>query len=178
MYNECRHIKTNGVRCHSPALSGHAYCFFHAKLHGGLKSGNAAPKQPIQFPPLEDRRAVQISVSQVIDAIASSRIDHRTATLLLYAIQIGVQAIPRQEKDDDDSETVREVCSEQNGELIAPENEKCEPAFDCDACARKEDCIHPDLINYRSVKRIFTRYKKGHDFMDQKDRDREAKYRP
>ena len=106
MYSECRHIKTNGVRCHSPALSGHAYCFFHAKIRGNLKPEKAASSQPMQFPPLEDRRAVQIAVGQVIDAIASSRIDQRTASLLLYAIQIGVQAIPRHEKEDE-SDCVR-----------------------------------------------------------------------
>jgi hypothetical protein len=29
----CRHIKTNGKRCGSPALSGLIFCFFHRELH-------------------------------------------------------------------------------------------------------------------------------------------------
>ena len=28
----CRHIKTNGKVCNSPALTNHAFCYFHRKL--------------------------------------------------------------------------------------------------------------------------------------------------
>jgi hypothetical protein len=29
----CRHLKTNGVRCKSPALNGEPFCYFHLRLH-------------------------------------------------------------------------------------------------------------------------------------------------
>ena len=29
----CRHIKTNGIRCQSAALSGESFCYFHERLH-------------------------------------------------------------------------------------------------------------------------------------------------
>ena len=29
----CRHIKTNGLRCQSPALTSDPFCYFHARLH-------------------------------------------------------------------------------------------------------------------------------------------------
>ena len=29
----CRHLKTNGLRCQSPALKGEPFCYFHARLH-------------------------------------------------------------------------------------------------------------------------------------------------
>ena len=32
-YAVCRHLKTNGRRCQSPALTGGALCFFHRNLH-------------------------------------------------------------------------------------------------------------------------------------------------
>jgi hypothetical protein len=175
MYSECRHIKTSGTRCHSPALSGHAYCFFHARLHGVIELQNADPKQVIHFPPLEDRRAVQFSVGLVMDAIASSRIDQRTASLLLYAIQIGVQALPRNQKENE-YDRVRETCCEEDGELMAPEVDHCDPSEDCDGCEIKDECIHPNRINFRGLKRIYTQYRNGYDEMDRKEREREARY--
>ena len=29
----CRHVKTNGLRCQSPALNGEPFCYFHVRLH-------------------------------------------------------------------------------------------------------------------------------------------------
>jgi hypothetical protein len=29
----CRHLKTNGLRCQSPALNGETFCYFHLRLH-------------------------------------------------------------------------------------------------------------------------------------------------
>jgi hypothetical protein len=174
MYCECRHIKTSGERCHSPALRDNSFCYFHANLHRITKSKASLPSQPMQFPPLEDARAIQIALSQVIDAIASSRIDHRCAGLLLYALQIAAQVTPRRNKDDD-PETVREVCSEQDGEVIATERPRCEPGIDCDKCRAKNKCLSLQRINHRSLKKIFTSWKNGQDISDQKNRDREAK---
>ena len=33
MYQICRHIMPNGFRCHSPALRGMPFYYFHARLH-------------------------------------------------------------------------------------------------------------------------------------------------
>jgi len=32
-YPLCRHIKTNGIQCKSPALTAGLYCFFHERLY-------------------------------------------------------------------------------------------------------------------------------------------------
>jgi hypothetical protein len=34
MYEECRFIKSNGLKCQSPAMRGCLFCYFHAQLHG------------------------------------------------------------------------------------------------------------------------------------------------
>ena len=91
MFNECRHIKTSETRCHSPALRDSGLCYFHAKLHRIAIADKSLPAPPMKVPLLEDAGAIQIALGQVIDAIASARIDHRTASLLLYALQIGAQ---------------------------------------------------------------------------------------
>ena len=33
MYPECRHVKSSGRLCDSPALSGSHWCYFHKRLH-------------------------------------------------------------------------------------------------------------------------------------------------
>jgi hypothetical protein len=33
MYPECRHIRTSGATCSSPALKGSHWCYFHARLN-------------------------------------------------------------------------------------------------------------------------------------------------
>jgi len=38
MYQLCRHIKTNGQRCQSPALLGSAFCYFHSRVHTMAKA--------------------------------------------------------------------------------------------------------------------------------------------
>ena len=36
MYPECRHIMPDGAKCHSPAMRGMAYCYYHTP---GRRSG-------------------------------------------------------------------------------------------------------------------------------------------
>jgi len=59
MYFECRHIMPNGARCHSPALSGTAYCYFHTP--GRHSAQGRAQMKPIRLPALDDRAAIQIA---------------------------------------------------------------------------------------------------------------------
>ena len=74
MYMICRHIKTNGLRCESPALKDAQFCYYHSKVHTvgaepHLKYG------PSQLPAPEDSAAIQLSVARINDAIINDRID-------------------------------------------------------------------------------------------------------
>ena len=93
MIQQCRHIKSNGIQCGSPALRGAPFCYFHAKVH------RPKPKNPIwadlEFPLVEDPSAIQISINQVLEAIVCSRLDPRRAGLILYGLQIASQNIDR-----------------------------------------------------------------------------------
>jgi hypothetical protein len=92
----CRHIKTNGLRCKSPALTEAAFCFFHARLnerHSGYRytaatRGYLVPGQHIQLTTLEDRESIQVALSVVINALAIGALDTRRATTLLYGLQL------------------------------------------------------------------------------------------
>ena len=76
----CQHLKSNGDRCGSPALSGHDLCYFHDKA--------TADERPVRFPVLEDANAIQVAVMMVMDGVYRHHMPYKTAALLLYGLQI------------------------------------------------------------------------------------------
>ena len=95
MYQLCRHIMPNGTRCHSPALLGTPYCYFHTRLHCFAAEKSHGGEEPIKISVLEDRSAIQIALAQVLNGLASSKLDPRRAGLFLYGLQIASQNVER-----------------------------------------------------------------------------------
>ena len=89
--NRCQHIKVNGVQCGSPALRRNRFCFFHKRFHDERirLAADRARRGAGTFtlPVLEDANAIQIALMQVMRMLLSNQIDHKTASLLLYALQ-------------------------------------------------------------------------------------------
>jgi hypothetical protein len=85
----CQHVKMNGTQCGSPALRRRRHCFFHDRIRREqAKIAAAASAQPaFEFPLLEDANCVQVALMKVIQMLASGRMDHKTAGLILYALQ-------------------------------------------------------------------------------------------
>jgi hypothetical protein len=89
----CRHIRTNGLQCHAPALTDGVHCFFHSRLyrrHSGFYHNPAAlpSGQQIQLAPLEDAESIQLAISVVVNALASGTLDTRRATAILYGLSL------------------------------------------------------------------------------------------
>jgi hypothetical protein len=164
------HLKTSGARCHSPALRDMPYCYFHATIHLMANCKNRPANAPLQIPLLEDAGAIQIALLQVVDALGSSRLDPRRAGLLLYAIQIAAQVIPRPTAEKP-ADMVQTVCADDNGEPVAPERSVCQPGIDCGECGVKDKCLNVTRINFRNVKRMLTSLKNKQDIQEQKDQD-------
>ena len=137
MYQICRHIKTNGRRCQSPALRTSAYCYFHAQVHTKPK-GKGYNWDDIVFPLLEDSAAIQLAISRIAAACLNQRLDTRRTGLLLYAIQIAAQNLARSSSPED-SETVRAMGVNEEGDELAPIKEICEP-IDCACCKMQHTC--------------------------------------
>ena len=137
IYQLCRHIKTNGQRCQSPALLESAYCYFHSRVHTMAKA-KTSNWDDIKLPMLEDSASIQVATSQIVAALLSSRLDARRTGLLLYALQIASQNIDRAASRED-SETVHSMTVTGDGDELAPEKEICEPA-DCASCNRRDTC--------------------------------------
>jgi hypothetical protein len=109
-YKTCAHIHENGVRCDSPALLDHTKCYFHQRLEGRrMRAARARALHrvvPLDIPPLEDLESVQIALQEVTYAILETRIDRKTAGLVLYALQeAGANlALMERRKQGDDQE--------------------------------------------------------------------------
>src|SRR5271156_591111 len=126
MVPECRHIKTSGGKCGSPALRGRPYCYYHSRL----KERAAQPRSPslaIELPAsLEDRGSIQLALSEIVTAIAESRIDPRRAGILLYALQIASSNAKHQDEIVCADAVAETVVTEQ-GEEMALEGAKAGP---------------------------------------------------
>lgn len=88
---DCHHVMPSGERCKSPAMRGTQLCYFHSRLRRVTGQRCKPGKKPLKLPFLEDRVAIQLAVSQILDAIAANTIDPRRASLMLRALQIGSQ---------------------------------------------------------------------------------------
>jgi hypothetical protein len=147
----CRHIKTNGHRCQSPAITGSVFCYFHRNLRRGHQAActaKAAPLRPetvqyllengqnpaqlatspaLNFPPLEDAESVQLAISRLFAAIAAGQIDPVQARSLLYALQIAscnVRALaPAPASGDDLATLASRVVRTRDGQTLAAPGE-------------------------------------------------------
>jgi len=88
----CQHIKVNGTQCGSPALRDQQFCFFHqANRPVSVRcyvAGEVHSTGTFELPVLEDAHSIQAAVRQVSQFLLERAIDHKTAGLLLYALQI------------------------------------------------------------------------------------------
>jgi hypothetical protein len=148
MYMECRHIMPGGDKCCAAAIRTRAYCYFHLlnrrtpppALNAGRKTRRASTigsaqtldlgcipvpnpeESPAQIqhsiPLLEDRMAVQIALTSVLEAIATNRIDAQRAGLLLYGLQIA--SANGKDLYRPMSGAVRSYTVEEDGDLLGP----------------------------------------------------------
>jgi hypothetical protein len=140
MYSECRHIMPNGWKCSAPALRGKPFCYFHTRLHGFAAKPAAAPGAPLKLPILEDRSAIQVALSQVLDALGSSQLDPRRAGLFLYALQIASQNVDHR-CDIIPCTTVHSITHTAAGDELGPEVVNCDIPEDCSTCDETESCV-------------------------------------
>jgi hypothetical protein len=88
----CRHVKTNGTQCGSPALKDKELCYFHEQnrpLPAELYlDGETYCDGQIILPPFEDAHSIQSVIRHVVRLMLTRRIERKDASLMLYALQI------------------------------------------------------------------------------------------
>src|ERR1700734_3403104 len=94
---QCRHIFTDGRRCASPCLRQEEFCYYHHTTRQPVANPTQrrSRRSTFDLPLPEDRSAIQSSIGQVLQRIASNDIDPRRAGLLLYGLQIASLNLPR-----------------------------------------------------------------------------------
>jgi len=111
----CRHVKENGAYCGSPALQGRQHCYYHLthrarRLRRALALSRNQPC-PLVLPPLEDLGSVPVALSEIVQALAAGQLDHRSAGLMLYAIQQATTVFLRVAQIKELADTTREDSS-------------------------------------------------------------------
>jgi hypothetical protein len=94
---QCRHIFTDGHRCASPCLRQEEFCYYHHTTRKPVANPRQrrSRRSTFHLPLPEDRSAIQSSIGQVLQRIASNDIDPRRAGLLLYGLQIASLNLPK-----------------------------------------------------------------------------------
>jgi len=105
----CRHIKVNGTQCGSPALRHKNFCFYHQQdrpLTVECYSEGPYATGEIALPLFEDAHSVQTVIRQVVQMVLQKRLERKTASLLLYALQIASSNLKRIELEKPQPEQV------------------------------------------------------------------------
>ena len=125
---QCRHIFTDGHRCASPALRRENFCYYHHETRKPI-ADPAARKQrtgTFDLPVPEDRSAIQHSIGEVLQRIASNDVDPRRAGLLLYGLQIASLNLPKPQPTEKPVPTVDDVIQDDALGALAPPAEYIE----------------------------------------------------
>jgi hypothetical protein len=105
----CRHIKVNGTQCGSPALRNKNFCFYHQQdrpLTVECYSEGPYASGEIALPLFEDAHSIQTVIRQVVQMVLQKRLERKTASLLLYALQIASSNLKRMELEKPQPEQV------------------------------------------------------------------------
>jgi hypothetical protein len=88
-YPICRHTKTNGLRCQSPALASSAFCYHHQKLRRTrMKAISSGPGLSTQvMHPLHNARSIQQALSMVLNGLVTGQIHRKQGGRMLYVLQ-------------------------------------------------------------------------------------------
>ncbi len=116
MKRKCRHIMTSGFQCHGYALHGSDLCYFHSRR----KPPAGKPADLVEIPLLEDRCAIQVTLTQILRAVVNKTIDRPRASLLLYGLQLSLQSVDHYPNSIPWG-TVQAVSKSSDGEDLAPD---------------------------------------------------------
>ena len=91
----CQHLKINGTQCGSPALRETKYCYYHVRYHWPELEALPNKSEWRKLPTLEDANSIQVSLANVLERLVMQEVDHKTAALMLYALQTASMNLKR-----------------------------------------------------------------------------------
>jgi len=150
----CRHIKASGTQCGSPALRDKNFCFYHQQHRPWAVECYSESKWAtgeITLPYFEDAHSIQSVIRQVVQMVMQRRIEHKTAGLLLYALQIASSNLKRMELEKPQPEQVVIDIETDNTEtplaaVSVDENETARENSDGSSDKSSEENLPPGTI--------------------------------
>lgn len=142
MAKECRHIKTNGDKCHAIALRDKPYCYYHMRVHSVMAAAKKPSKSKdrnLEFAFPDSQVSLQLALFQLLNAIGTSKIDPKRASQLLYCLQIATQNVGHYPVEIPFG-GVACVTQAPEGDELGPECERNGPG-DCGKCTEFEKCV-------------------------------------
>jgi hypothetical protein len=91
---QCKHRFVNGDICGSPAQRGYDHCHFHIRY----RRQDDPSEENYELPLLEGRDGVNLLISDIVRGILRNTLDHRKASLALYAAQVVAMNLNRWQK--------------------------------------------------------------------------------
>lgn len=142
MFKECRHIKSNGHKCGSPAMRGTNFCFYHSRSTRLSPRRQPSSAEPFQLPPLDDPAGVYNALIEVAQAVAASRISLKRARAIIDSLKLAQKILNEQADLDSPAFGMAE-----DGARLAPELRICTDEDDCSRCEFASTCTNPRRHN-------------------------------
>jgi hypothetical protein len=90
----CTHVFDDHHTCGSPALRGERLCYFHHPDRKPVQNPYARrARRGFHLPAPTNRHELQHALGEIIQRLASNRLDTQRASLLLYSLQIAGQSL-------------------------------------------------------------------------------------
>jgi hypothetical protein len=90
--NKCLHVMVDGSYCGSPAVRHYPFSTTmrqrEQRLELNANRARNSRNAPYNLPILEDANSIQISLTQIMRLLAAGQIERKTASLMLYSLQI------------------------------------------------------------------------------------------
>lgn len=81
----CHHVRTNGLRCGSPAMRNQKLCYFHKRAQ------NPSQASRTEMPNLEDGNAIQLGIATIMRQLMMGGIEYRAAQLMIDSYRLALR---------------------------------------------------------------------------------------
>jgi hypothetical protein len=95
---------------------------------GTVLANRRASLLNLDFPPLEDRESIQLALSMLISAMAQNRIEPRSATAILYGLQVASANAANLPQRPARTSIVTETVLDDTGHELAPDTDPADEA--------------------------------------------------
>jgi hypothetical protein len=106
MSEKCTHTLSSGSTCKSPAVRGSKLCFNHTPNQTSRRK-QRCEYEPFELPPLQNKSAVLVAISEVLYRLAMRRIKRSEADTLIHGLTVVARLMT--EVDESTAESPMEI---------------------------------------------------------------------